>query len=268
MAEELRSDVERAGRESAIESAHTVAREAPDEMQLRREARRRVLAGGLASAPFLLTLSSRPAFASHCSPSGMMSGNLSRHHDVECLGLTPGYWKTHEQQVEMHGIEIGTCNPVTDNGHGQCEDYSVPTAEDLEALIAQLKAEPNGETKNQLRIAAAEEYLENLQTFPDPSSFFGTLFSAIFGPGYTENPNTTMMQALWLDDTPPLPPVGVGGPSPVLAHSAAAWLNANEFGPEAYGLSPEKVVELVQSLILTDPIGLKDTLEMLNTRGG
>jgi len=263
MADEIRPNVEDAGRDYA--PANVL--QAPDEAQLRREARRRILAGGLVGAPLVLTLSSRSAFATHCSPSGMDSANMSRGHDVECLGLTPGYWKTHEQHVSQF-VYPGTCNPITaGNGHGQCEDYSVPSAEELGIYIEELKSESQRNPhKNQAKIAAAEEYLANLATYPEPESFFGTLFSAIFGEGYSENPDTTMMQALWLDDTPPLPPVGMGGPSPVLAHSAAAWFNAHEFGPEAYGLSPEKVVELVQSMMLTDPQGLLEILVKLNER--
>ena len=84
---------------------------------------------------------------------------------------------------------------------------------------------------------------------------------------YEQMPSNALPLALWLDDTPPLPPVGMGGPSPVLAHSVAAWLNANEFGEEAFGLTPDGVIALVQSKILTDPFGLKDTLEQLNSRG-
>lgn len=259
MADEIHSDVENAD----CEPVPANDLQAPDEARLRREARRRILVGGLAGAPLVLTLSSRSAFATHCSPSGMDSGNMSRGHDVECLGLTPGFWKTHEKHVSRY-VYPGTCNPITEDG-GQCDDYSVPTAEELEAYIEELK---QNEQKNALKIAAAEEYLAKLETYPDPDWFFGTLFSEIFGEGYTENPYTTMMQALWLDDTPPLPPEGLGGPSPVVAHSAAAWFNANEFGPEAYGLSPEGVIELVQSMMLTDPLGLKDILEALNSRDG
>jgi hypothetical protein len=58
----------------------------------------------------------------------------------------------------------------------------------------------------------------------------------------------------------------MGGSSPVLAHSAAAWLNATKFGKEAYGLTADEVVDLVQTMILTNPFELKDTLEMLNSR--
>lgn len=228
----------------------------------RREARRRVLAGGLASAPLVLTLASRPALASHCSISGMTSGNLSSTHDVVCEGRTPGYWKTHEQQCSRY-IIIGPCNPINDN-RGQCDDYSVPSRFELEQYLAELQKKPE---KNRKKIEDVEAYLAMLDAYPGlDSPPFGTSFAEVFGPGLTEEPATTMMHALWLDDTPPLPPEGAGGPSPVLAHSAAAWLNANEFGPEAYGLSPERVIELVNEMILTDPLGLKSMLETLNSR--
>src|SRR3546814_1381079 len=93
--------------------------------------------------------------------------------------------------------------------------------------------------------------LENYPNLESPP--FGTSFAQIFGPGCTEDPTTTMMQALWLDDTPPLPPDGSGGSSPVLAHSVAAYCNAHFFGKSTYGLSPDEVVELVVSMITTDP---------------
>lgn len=265
MAEQHRSDVETSGSASAAESACAAGHKAPDEMQLRREARRRVLAGGLASAPLVLTLTSRSAFASHCSASGGHSGNTSSaHDDVVCLGNTPGYWKTHEPDFSQWAFP-GTCNPITEK-HGQCSDYTVPSVEELTAYIEEMK---KNEHRYAWKIPQCEEYLEKRQTsYPEPDWFFGTLFSEIFGDGYTDEPEITLMQALWLEDTPAISARGTGGSAPVLAHSVAAWLNANEFGPEAYGMSPDKVVELVQTLIHSDPIGLKETLEMLNSRGG
>ncbi len=260
MADSSRSDIEDPRLDpDTTEPTGRETRESPEE-QARREARRRILAGGLAGAPLILTLTSRPALASHCSPSGMASGNLSKVHEVECAGRTPGYWKTHEQVCEKYIIP-GPCNPINEDG-GQCDDYSIPTEADLQAYIAQLMQDYN---KNKQKILKAQAYLYNLQTYPQlDSPPFGTPFSYIFGSGYTTDPTTTMMQALWLDDEPPGPPIGLGGPSPVLAHSAAAWLNANEFGLESYGMSPQQVIDMVQNMILTDPYGLKTTFETLN----
>lgn len=250
MADEIRPDAESAGCE------HVPANllQAPDEVQLRREARRRILAGGLAGAPLVLTLSSRSAFANHCSTSGMDSGNMSRDHDVVCLGLPPDAWRTDVERVSKY-IFPGTCNPITDDGLA-CNDYSRPSAADLEAYIQELRQDELG---NAEKIAAAEEYLENLGIHPEPQEFFGTLFSTVFPTVLTDDPYITMMQALFED---------AGNSSPVLAHSAAAWLNANEFQKEAYGLSPDEVVDLVQIQISLDPAALLATLQELNTRGG
>ena len=60
--------------------------------------RRRLLMGGLAAAPVMMTLASRPALAETpqlCkAPSGFLSGNVSQHgQDIWCQGLSPGYWK-------------------------------------------------------------------------------------------------------------------------------------------------------------------------------
>jgi hypothetical protein len=61
-----------------------------------RASRRRLLQGGLAAAPVLMTLVSRPVLAqSTCTtPSGYVSANASTAgRGVACLGRTPGYWK-------------------------------------------------------------------------------------------------------------------------------------------------------------------------------
>ncbi len=68
----------------------------PDDQHAHRADRRRLLQGGLAAAPVLLTLVSRPVLGQQCtSMSGMMSGNTSSpgKHLVVCTGFTPGYWK-------------------------------------------------------------------------------------------------------------------------------------------------------------------------------
>src|SRR6266446_8785038 len=56
--------------------------------------RRRLLQGGLAAAPVLMTLVSRPVLARQCtSPSGFVSGNASTPgRGVDCTGHTPEYW--------------------------------------------------------------------------------------------------------------------------------------------------------------------------------
>jgi len=60
------------------------------------EARRRLIRGGLGSAPVLLTLVSRPVLGQVAcvSPSGFVSMPTSAHGTPKmCMGRTPGYWK-------------------------------------------------------------------------------------------------------------------------------------------------------------------------------
>jgi hypothetical protein len=71
----------------------------PAGMSAKGAARRRFArAGAGASAGAILTLASQPAMATLVctSPSGALSGNLSRHNQAAaCNGLSPGYWKNH-----------------------------------------------------------------------------------------------------------------------------------------------------------------------------
>jgi hypothetical protein len=58
---------------------------------------RRKLAGTALGVAAVFTLASRPVWASQCTISGMMSGNLSAPKGPACEGCTPGYWK-----VDVH----------------------------------------------------------------------------------------------------------------------------------------------------------------------
>ena len=69
--------------------------------------RRRVLKAGLAAAPVIMSVSSRPVLATNCSVSGMLSGILSRPQ-YACRGLSPGYWGQHPLQWPQPYL-CGTC---------------------------------------------------------------------------------------------------------------------------------------------------------------
>lgn len=244
----------------------------------RREARRRFLAGGLASAPLILTLTSRPALATGggywggggCGPSSMVSGNLSNNTEPQgCEGKTPGYWKTHTKygpdgfKYWLDGIEVGPCNPLSKSKWdrwGTCEDYSVPSRSELETYLAELEENSDGSWHHEHRIQEIRTYLNWLANdYPGPP--FGRPFASIFGADLTTDPELTLMQALWLDDT-----ASSGGPAPVLAHCVAAYLNASYFGKSRYGMSPQEVVELVNNMIVGEWEELKDLLQAMNSR--
>jgi hypothetical protein len=59
--------------------------------------RRRFLRGSAAGSIVALSVLGKPAWASNCSYSGRMSGNLSAQTEEPCggEGYSPGYWKTH-----------------------------------------------------------------------------------------------------------------------------------------------------------------------------
>src|ERR1700680_4906585 len=62
--------------------------------------RRRFLQGGLAAAPVLMTLVSRPVLAQHCTtPSGYVSLNASTAgRGVACTGYQPEHWLSNPDQ--------------------------------------------------------------------------------------------------------------------------------------------------------------------------
>jgi len=61
------------------------------------DVRRRRLLISSASAPVLLSIASRPAWGSACSPSALASANASGRHDyLVCANKSAGYWKTQQ----------------------------------------------------------------------------------------------------------------------------------------------------------------------------
>lgn len=77
--------------------------------------RRRLLRGGLAAAPVLMTLANRPAFgANGATPSAFGSMNASRTDSVvQATGVSPGYWKTHTDSWPSPYRALGTSNVST-----------------------------------------------------------------------------------------------------------------------------------------------------------
>ncbi len=86
----------------------------------RLESRRRFLKGaGIAAPAVIMTVSSRPVLANHCTVSGTLSGNLSNPDDDHyCAGYTPGYWMNHTDWPVPYSP--GTCS---DRRGGHCRAY-------------------------------------------------------------------------------------------------------------------------------------------------
>ncbi|PJA56222.1 MAG: hypothetical protein CO164_14215, partial [Rhodocyclales bacterium CG_4_9_14_3_um_filter_68_10] len=89
--------------------------------------RRRLLSGGLAAAPILLTVGSRSALATGLCPSpsrvfsGMASPNPSDHFN--CNGRSPGYWKV----CQSFGI-WPVDRPTVNKDGVECENGIPPLA--------------------------------------------------------------------------------------------------------------------------------------------
>lgn len=88
---------------------------------------RRQLARVGVGAPVLISLFSRPAWGLACSPSGMMSGNVSGHEHSDCdgRGCTPGFWKNNLEAWSGTGYSAGVC--VETNGGGHCQEWNTQT---------------------------------------------------------------------------------------------------------------------------------------------
>jgi len=74
--------------------------------------RRRKLLGSVAASPLLLTVASRPVWATGgmCTPSALASANLSGQHEFTGCGISAGFWKTKKSwwptspNTEFHSI--------------------------------------------------------------------------------------------------------------------------------------------------------------------
>jgi len=72
--------------------------------------RRRFLQGGLAAAPVLITLVSRPVLGQQCAtPSGFISGNASRPGEAACTGHGPDWW--------LHNLSAWTLTRYNTKSH-------------------------------------------------------------------------------------------------------------------------------------------------------
>ena len=99
---------------------------APGDAEADRAARRRFVRGGLASAPVLLSVVSRPVSAAACSAaSSFASVNMSRGPKTyNCGGRTPGYWKQECKFWDWPAGYIPSASAV--NCPGPDADYTPP----------------------------------------------------------------------------------------------------------------------------------------------
>lgn len=104
-------------------------------MSAKGAARRRFArAGAGASAGAILTLASQPAMATLVctSPSGAISGNLSKHNQAtSCNGVSPGYWKGHPNAWKGAGTNGGSKFYLTFPTTSRCSQLNVYSCFDI-----------------------------------------------------------------------------------------------------------------------------------------
>jgi len=112
--------------------------DAPTSSTEGKQASRRRLIKGIAAAPLVMTLASRPALSRNfCSISGWGSVHPSGRPEgyAYCEGRSPGFWKTYWSSSTsaawaLTGFNPGPTNPITGDSH----DYSIPTLVELGTL--------------------------------------------------------------------------------------------------------------------------------------
>jgi len=73
----------------------SVLEEVASRIESQSETRRRFIKKAIATAPVILTVTAGPVWAKvrNCTPSGRLSGNLSKQEGLPCCGCSPGYWR-------------------------------------------------------------------------------------------------------------------------------------------------------------------------------
>lgn len=217
--------------------------------------RRRVAKLGLLSAPIMSTLSGKPAMAlyakNNCTVSGNISGNMSDNaHSVDPCenylgGKTPGYWKQHPEKWDKCGelnlYQPGTCYTETTDEEGSTDPDSS-------------KKQKTGKG------GGMDSFASGCQIYNDDGTKFHDFFGGQRQEFFDETDNMfksfTMMQTLHQQ--------GNQDHYKLDAHTIAALLNAECYGRDVYGYSPDEVIALYNEFHLSHPQDLKLAFQYLN----
>jgi len=194
-----------------------------------------------ATPPLLLGIVNRPAWANMCSISGSMSGPHSGQQTIDCMGCTPGIWKTKPDRwpVAEVGNEIaGEEDPYT----GECTKSTGSGGKST------CKYWDNSGTKFNV-------------LFPNGTDILG-----ISSPEY--GTDLSLMQVLWIGT------IGKAGVYEVLgAHIVAGLFNSAAFS-DSYGYSAGAFIDLVNAALagnfpegISTLEGFKNQLDFMNNRG-
>ena len=199
---------------------------------------RRRFTAALGGGAIILTLAGKPVWASQCTVSGMMSGNLSAPMGKPCQGCTPGYWGACQHLDSWVGFKpTDTFNSVF--GVTEYTDCSGNPYTLLDVLnlngngTKTCCTNGGGKNKNNCNQAAgtANTFCQNKPTGSMPGSMGSDPVSTNLG-----------FQA-------------------VAALLSAANLAVN------YGYTAGQIIDMFKNNYLANGAKLKDTFDMLNNRG-
>lgn len=228
--------------------------------------RRRLLTGGLAAAPVILTAASKSALAAEClSPSRVFSGNISPHGDnFTCGGRSPGFWKTAQHLPVWATLNAKLPVPVT-----------APILSEL-TMSGWVVCSESGAGSPSYGSFMDNPYKKGSHRIGGMPPQFGTSFAAVFGPTSgmvpvvpdPDSPDNPMTSATDRTINPGRPlclwevlayPNRVGGgsddsgtPTPMVQaarHLIAAYLNSAYVS--GYPLTGTQVIDIWQQLVGT-----------------
>ncbi len=148
--------------------------------------------------------------------------------------LPPEFWRTHPEAWPVY--EPGPRNPLPRGDAAMAAgdarpDFSAPEPEKLTKAVLD----------GRLSGGDARAY---------SAAPRGALFAEVFGAGLSHDARLTLMQALWLDGAADSDASEGPATAPVLAHAAAAALNALYFGVNEFGYGKDDIVHMTRTRML------------------
>ncbi len=207
---------------------------------------RRRFTSATLSASAIMTLASRPAFATACSDSTTESGDASKHKSAPaCAGNLPRVYL--DKNMWPPGFYAGEENPIASS----LEIHAYPDFHTLEEAI---EATPPGPLRDACVAYKNWAWPDGgLTTVPSPIPAPDTFDVEFASAGLTTLDATmTLMQVLEAADHDSLE-----------AHAVAALFNCYIFGREAFGYDADELKEFISE---SDPSELLAALKRLNGR--
>ncbi len=210
---------------------------------------RRRFTATLGGGAIILTLAGKPVWASQCTVSGMMSGNLSAPKGTPCQGCTPGYWGACQHLDSWFGYKpTDTFNAVF--GVTQYTDCAGNPYTLLDVLNL------NGNGTKTCCTTSSTKYQKNANNNQNNNNQNCNQPAGTANKFCSTNSTGSCPGSIGSD------PISTNlGFQAVAALLSAANPNVN------YGYTAGEIIDMFQKNCQTNGAQLKDTFDMLNNRG-